>query len=207
MADKITSFIRLAAPGAQRGQREFGVPASVTIAQGALESAWGTSHIGRANNYFGIKASGSSPLAIGSVVVPTQEFVGGRLGTVNGRFRAYRSAADSFRDHGLFLRSNSRYQPAFRVAHDANAFARALQAAGYATDPEYANKLIATMRANNLYRFDASGPVEPVKPVKPVVPPAAVKPAVAAVQRDLNTHLRKLGSPELLAVDGVWDAY
>jgi hypothetical protein len=139
--------------------------------------------------------------------VPTKEFIGGRMVTVNGRFRAYRSAADSFRDHGLFLRSNSRYAPAFRVAHDANAFARALQAAGYATDPEYANKLIATMRANNLYRFDVGGPAEPVKPVKPVVPPAAVKPAVAAVQRDLNTHLRKLGSPELLAVDGVWDAY
>src|SRR3954468_16733546 len=99
MADKITSFIRLAAPGAQRGQREFGVPASVTIAQGALESAWGSSHIGTANNYFGIKASGSTgPIAVGSVVVPTQEFVGGRMVTVNGRFRAYRSAADSFRD-------------------------------------------------------------------------------------------------------------
>jgi Mannosyl-glycoprotein endo-beta-N-acetylglucosaminidase/CHAP domain len=210
MADKITRFIRLAVPGAQRGQREFGVPASVTIAQGALESGWGASHIGTANNYFGIKAFGGTPgsIAIGSVVVPTKEFVGGRMVTVNGRFRAYRSAADSFRDHGLFLRSNSRYAPAFRVADDANAFARALQAAGYATDPQYANKLIATMRANNLYRFDVGGaPIKPVDPVKPPPPAANVRPAVAAVQRDLNTHLRKLGSPELLAVDGVWDTY
>src|SRR3954453_1114343 len=159
MADKITRFISLAVPGAQQGQREFGVPASVTIAQGALESAWGTSHIGRANNYFGIKAlsSGPGPIAVGSVVVPTKEFIGGRMVTVNGRFRAYRSAADSFRDHGLFLSSNSRYAPAFKVADDADAFARALQAAGYATDPQYANKLIATMRANNLYRFDVGG--------------------------------------------------
>src|SRR3954464_6259986 len=141
MADKITSFIRLAAPGAQRGQREFGVPASVTIAQGALESAWGTSHIGRANNYFGIKASGSSPLAIGSVVVPTQEFVGGRMGTVNGRFRAHRSAAASSGAPGLFLRPTPRYAPTLKVAHDPDAFARALQAAGYATDPDYARKL------------------------------------------------------------------
>src|SRR4051794_17599627 len=154
MADRVTTFLRLAAPGAQRGAREFGVPASVTLAQGALESGWGEHHLGGANNYFGIKASGhDGPIPVGTVLAPTQEFTNGHLVVVQGRFRAYRNATDSFRDHGLFLRSNGRYAPAFRV-RDPNAFARAIAAAGYATDPSYADKLISIMRTNDLYRFD-----------------------------------------------------
>jgi Mannosyl-glycoprotein endo-beta-N-acetylglucosaminidase/CHAP domain len=222
MTPEQRKFLQQAAPGARASQREFGVPASVTLAQAAIESGWGRFHMGSANNYFGIKAGSSpGPIASGTITLPTKEFSGGRMITVSGRFRAYRSMADSLRDHGLFLKSNSRYAPAFRVASDPNAFARALQTAGYATDPHYADKLIATMRANDLYRFDRPGghhaphphpdPLpapRPAPPPKPAPPPLLVAhPGVAAVQRDLNTFYRRLGAPEELAVDGVWDAY
>ena len=136
MASPQLDFIRRAAPGAKRGFKEFGVPASVTIAQAILESGWGKSHIGTANNYFGIKAQGPSsfgPIAIGTVTVPTREVINGQSVMVSGRFRKYRSMDDSMRDHGRFLRDNPRYKPAFAHSRDANAFAQAIHRAGYAT--------------------------------------------------------------------------
>jgi tellurite resistance protein len=229
-------FIRRVARGAQRGFKEFGVPASVTIAQAILESAWGTSGLSRkANNYFGIKAqrSGSritfGSIAIGSVDFLTREQVGGGSITVTAPFRKYASIADSFRDHGKFLRENSRYRPCFTHMHEPNEFARALQRAGYATDSHYADSLIGLMRGHNLYRFDKGvhlgrpheeHPKPKPKPkTKPKPKPHSKpkpKPATAAaqararlfvagLQRDLNEHLRRLGSSHQLAVDGRWD--
>src|ERR687896_342302 len=123
MASAQLDFIRRAAPGARRGFRDFGVPASVTIAQAILESGWGKAHMGSANNYFGIKAQTANgkvtfgKVATGFVELPTKEFFNGREQTVMAKFRKYKSMADSMRDHGDFLRSNSRYKPAFAVAH------------------------------------------------------------------------------------------
>jgi tellurite resistance protein len=226
MASAQLDFIRRAAPGAQRGYKDFGVPASVTIAQAILESGWGKSHIGSANNYFGIKAHmiggrvEKGPIATGFVVRPTKEVVGGKVVTVNARFRAYASMAASMRDHGHFLRHNSRYEPAFAFKHEPNEFARALQRAGYATDPQYAAKLIDLMRTWDLYRFDKG--VRPGKPKpqpkpekkprpKPKPAPseaeARARSYLAGLQRDLNTHLQRLGSPQRLALDGRWDAH
>ena len=161
MASPQLDFIRRAAPGAKRGFKEFGVPASVTIAQAILESGWGKSHIGTANNYFGIEAQGPSsfgPIAIGTVTVPTREVINGQSVTVNGRFRKYRSMDDSMRDHGRFLRDNPRYKPAFAHSRDANAFAQAIHRAGYATDPKYSSLLIGIMKQWDLYQFDRGGP-------------------------------------------------
>jgi uncharacterized protein (TIGR02594 family) len=182
MASPQLDFIRRAAPGAQRGFKEFGVPASVTIAQAILESGWGKAHIGSANNYFGIKAQGPTsfgPIAIGTVTVPTREVINGRSVTVNGRFRKYRSMDDSMRDHGRFLRDNPRYRPAFSHSRDPNAFAQAIHRAGYATDPKYSSLLIGLMKQWDLYQFDRGGPKsngkhrpekqKPKKTVKPVV--------------------------------------
>ncbi|HET8756824.1 MAG TPA: glucosaminidase domain-containing protein [Solirubrobacteraceae bacterium] len=189
MASPQLDFIRRAAPGAQRGFKEFGVPASVTIAQAILESGWGKSHIGSANNYFGIKAQSPTsfgPIAIGTVTVPTREVINGRSITVNGRFRKYRSMDDSMRDHGRFLRDNPRYKPAFAVSHDANAFAQAIHRAGYATDPKYSGLLISLMKQWNLYQFDRGGPKangkhrpDKRKPAKRV---AKAKPAATATK-------------------------
>src|SRR5215207_6946419 len=187
MASPQQDFIRRAAPGAKRGFREFGVPASVTIAQAILESGWGKSHIGTANNYFGIKAQGAAsfgPIAVGTVTVPTREVINGRSVTVSGRFRKYRSMDDSMRDHGRFLKDNPRYKPAFAHSNDANAFAQAIHRAGYATDPKYSGLLISLMKQWNLYQFDRGGPKTngkhhpekkptPTKPVKPNAKPKA----------------------------------
>ena len=181
MASPQQDFIRRAAPGARRGFREFGVPASVTIAQAILESGWGKSHIGTANNYFGIKAQGTTsfgPIAIGTVTVPTREVINGRSVTVSGRFRKYRSMDDSMRDHGRFLKDNPRYKPAFAHSNDANAFAQAIHRAGYATDPKYSGLLISLMKQWNLYQFDRGGPKTNGKhhPEKKPTPKKTVKP-------------------------------
>jgi hypothetical protein len=189
MASPQLDFIRRAAPGAQRGFKEFGVPASVTIAQAILESGWGKAHIGSANNYFGIKAQSPTsfgPIAIGTVTVPTREVINGQSVTVNGRFRKYRSMDDSMRDHGRFLRDNPRYKPAFAHSRDANAFAQAIHRAGYATDPKYSTLLIGIMKQWDLYKFDRGGPKsngkhqpekdKPKKKAEPVAPKAETKP-------------------------------
>ena len=238
MSQAELDFIRRAAPGAQRGFREFGVPASVTIAQAILESGWGKSHIGSANNYFGIKAQGPTsfgPIAIGTVTVPTREVINGRSITVNGRFRKYRSMDDSMRDHGRFLRDNSRYKAAFTHSRDPNAFAQAIHRAGYATDPKYSSLLIGLMKQWDLYQFDRGAPktngkhhvdkdrpkkkppvkdrpkgkTKPKAKDKPTFAPAQVRARafVANLQRDLNDHLLELGSPRRLAIDGKWDRH
>ena len=77
-----------------------------------------------------------------------------RCFTTKASFRAYASAADSYLDHGRFLRGNSRYDGAFRYGRQPDAFARAIWKAGYATDPRYVAKLTGLMKTYNLYRYD-----------------------------------------------------
>ncbi|WP_051767747.1 glucosaminidase domain-containing protein [Amycolatopsis vancoresmycina] len=152
-----TDFIAVAGPAAQPGQAEFGVPASVTVAQAILESNWGRSAPG--NNYFGIKcgSGGHGPIAIGCQDLPTQECDPG-CHTVIASFRVYASMTDSFRDHGLFLRSNHRYDPAFDYPDNPDQFIREVAKAGYATDPNYAGKVIGLMGTYDLYRFNTPAP-------------------------------------------------
>jgi flagellar protein FlgJ len=150
-------FIAMAVPGAQRGWRQFGVPASVTIAQAILESGWGRSALSASDrNYFGIKCfGGPGPIAKGCHTYQTFECTkAGTCFTTSASFRTYAVAADSFRDHGRFLRTNSRYKPAFAHTRNANEFLRQVWKAGYATDPEYVGKVIGLMRAYHLYRYD-----------------------------------------------------
>jgi flagellum-specific peptidoglycan hydrolase FlgJ len=149
-ADVILSL----APGAQKSQQKSGVPASVTIAQAILESDWGRSRLAtEAKNLFGIKAFGR-PGTAGIYTAPTWEVSGGQNVTVAAAFRAYNTLEDSIEDHGNWFHDNARYWPALAVKDDARAFARAIHAAGYATDPAYAPKLIALMDRFNLYQYD-----------------------------------------------------
>jgi flagellum-specific peptidoglycan hydrolase FlgJ len=127
-----------------------GVPASVTVAQAILESGWGKHTIGQAKNLFGIKGRGPA----GSVRAPTPEFLNGKWGTVDANFAKYNSFAQSVTEHARFLLKNKRYVPAFKVKGDADAFAREIDKAGYATAPNYAASLIALMKKHDLYRFD-----------------------------------------------------
>jgi len=159
------AFIDTAGPAAEKSERETGVAASVTIAQAILESGWGEHHMGDANNYFGIKAQEKNgevtfgDIATGFVDRLTKEFdKNGRAFTVVAHFRAYRNMADSFTDHGVFLKSNKRYSKAldaYAKTKDADGLARGLQEAGYATDPNYAKMLISLMTRHDLRRFDA----------------------------------------------------
>ncbi|WP_328990957.1 sporangiospore maturation cell wall hydrolase GsmA [Kribbella sp. NBC_01245] len=155
-ADAHSDFINAAGPPAQASRAEFGVPASVTVAQAILESGWGQSALAvEDKNYFGIKcgSSGPGPIAIGCVTRPTTECTP-TCHTVYASFRRYASMLDSFRDHGAFLRNNPRYANAFNYTNNPNQFVEEIRKAGYATDPAYTSKVVNLMTTYNLYRFD-----------------------------------------------------
>jgi flagellum-specific peptidoglycan hydrolase FlgJ len=124
------------------------VLASITIAQGALESAWGESAPG--NNLFGIKGSGTTQ--------STQEYINGKWVTIKAGFRKYDDWRGSVKDHSQFLVENGRYaKNGFFDAcanKDYREAARSLQRAGYATDPGYANKLIGIIEKWDLHEYD-----------------------------------------------------
>jgi hypothetical protein len=148
-------FINTVGSAAQSSRKTNGVPASVTVAQAILESDWGRSRLSRqGNNLFGIKALGSVTGPAGVITLATWEHVGGGDVIVQAPFKAYYTLEQSIDDHGTFFTRNRRYANALAVANDAQAFARAIQDAGYATDPNYASKLIGLMNRYDLYRFD-----------------------------------------------------
>lgn len=137
-------FVRKLWPHAQQAASELGVDPGVLIAQAALETGWGQA-INRdgngksSHNLFNIKADARwhGP----TVAVKTLEYDGGSARRETARFRAYDSFADSFNDYVQFLKHNPRYQSALE-ASDANEFVQRLHAAGYATDPRYADKVL-----------------------------------------------------------------
>jgi hypothetical protein len=148
-------FINTVGEAAQRARKATRVPASVTVAQAILESDWGRSRLARqGNNLFGIKALGSATGPAGVVSLGTWEVVNDSNIMVQAPFKAYYTLQQSIDDHASFLTRNRRYAAALTVGDDAQAFARAIQDAGYATDPSYASKLIGLMDRYNLYRFD-----------------------------------------------------
>ena len=131
--------------------KQYGVLPSITIAQGILESDWGQSGLTKkANALFGIKADSSWKGRYVEMV--TGEYIGGYI-KIKAKFRAYNSWAESLLDHGKFLRENSRYGRMFGTT-DYREQARVLQNSGYATDPQYANKLIGIIKNLGLDKID-----------------------------------------------------
>lgn len=160
------TFLKDASAAAKKSETATGVPASIIVAQAVLESGWGKSHMGDANNYFGIKAQKRKDgtvdfgkIAIGFVDKSTKEFdKKGNAFFIVAHFRAYKDMAASFTDHGTFLKDGPRYakaMAAYAANKDASEFARGLQKAGYATDPDYAKKLISIMTKNDLFKINA----------------------------------------------------
>ncbi len=167
---KPTEFFSAYAHYAVESQLETRVPASVTLAQAALESGWG----GRApgNNFFGVKGvglvaeglrkmvreghyrDGFTPVPPDLQVLWTREWIGGRYVRVQDVFAAYPTPKESFDAHGRLLASRERYAQAFQ-SQDGYGFARAVADAGYATDPGYAEKLVKLIRAYSLTKYDA----------------------------------------------------
>src|ERR1041385_7812343 len=116
LSESQKAFLKDASAAAKKSQTATGVPASIIVAQAVLESGWGKSHMGSANNYFGIKAQMKNgkvdfgDIATGFVEKSTKEFDNkGNAFFVIARFRAYSSMADSFTDHGFFLANGPRY--------------------------------------------------------------------------------------------------
>jgi flagellar protein FlgJ len=134
-------FIEMMLPAAEKAAAALGVDPKAIIAQAALETGWGRHTPGDSQNHFGIKAGAS--WRGDAVTAATQEFAGGTARTENARFRAYESADASVSDYVSLLRDNPRYSAALDTGGDVRAFATALQRGGYATDPNYANKLSA----------------------------------------------------------------
>jgi flagellar protein FlgJ len=148
-APHVRSFQDKLAAHAEEASKATGIPAKFMLGQAALESGWGKREIkGRdgtnSHNLFGIKAGGDWK---GKVVeATTTEYINGKAQTRVERFRAYDSYADSFKDYARLLASNPRYEKVLASAGDATSFAKGLQKAGYATDPNYATKLASIIK-------------------------------------------------------------
>ena len=147
-------FIALLLAPAQATQAVTGIPASFTIAQAAVESGWGTSQQCLQDfNYFGIKAIGGWTGETQNW--ETREVINGQSVMVNAAFRKYPDLTAGLEDHAAFLTGNERYAPAFQHKDDSIAFAQAVAAAGYATDPHYAQTIISIIQAHSLQQYDA----------------------------------------------------
>lgn len=138
------AFVDTHQQAARAAEAETGIPAAFMIGQAAHESGWGQREIRNAdgtsaNNLFGIKAGSNWKGAVAEVT--TTEYIDGQPRKLTQRFRAYASAADSFRDYARLMKDNSRYSQVLASGGSAERFAQGLQAAGYATDPAYAEKL------------------------------------------------------------------
>ncbi len=137
-------FVSKCTDAAKAASDATGISAKAILGQAALESGWGKHEIKDAHgqssfNLFGIKAD---PSWTGKTVTAmTTEYVGGVAQRVAQKFRAYASYADSFTDYAKTIQNNPRYQAVMQVGHDALAFAKAMGHSGYATDPNYGQKL------------------------------------------------------------------
>jgi hypothetical protein len=159
------AYINRVAPFAQEMRREYnGVPASVAIAQSAIESRWGGSRLTvNDRNFFGFKcvaANQPGPIASGCHDYVTHEDNPPR--DIHAYFRVYASDGNSFRDYGRLMNTPG-YAAALQFKNDPNRFIQTV-APRYSTNPNYANSVIATMRAHNLYRFDNGAPAPPPPP-------------------------------------------
>ena len=148
-----SAFIGMLAQAAQDCQRKTGIPASITLAQAALESGWGAQAAG--NNLFGIKADRSwkGP----TIDFRTTEHVDGKDVKLVDKFRRYDNWQASMIDHAQFLLKNPRYAPCFKETTGVG-WAMQLQACKYATDPNYAKKLQSIIRDYNLAFYDRVTP-------------------------------------------------
>ncbi|MCQ2154170.1 MAG: glucosaminidase domain-containing protein [Bacteroidales bacterium] len=172
-------YIEQYSPTAVSEMRRTGVPASITLAQGLIESGAGRSRMATvANNHFGIKCH--------------NDWRGRRYyqddDAKNECFRHYKNASESFKDHSDFLRYRDRYRFLFDLKPtDYKGWARGLKKAGYATDPKYADKLIATIEKYDLTRFDTNRPKDLSSPdTEPE--PIAVPPSPSRIESEDNVE-------------------
>lgn len=142
----VTTYINNFSQIAKEEMLQYGIPASITLAQGILESGAGNGELTKkANNHFGIKCH--------------REWEGDKVFHDDDEsqecFRKYKDAKYSFRDHSLFLTTRSRYADLFKFKKDDyESWAKGLRKAGYATDPKYPDKLISIIERFDLAKYD-----------------------------------------------------
>jgi len=132
---------------AKNNMQQFGIPSSICLGQGILESGAGTGSLSSlANNHFGIKCH--------------KDWTGASVkyddDSAQECFRKYNQASESYNDHALFLKGRKWYEPLFKLEKDDyKGWAKGLKAAGYATDPKYPEKLIAIIERYHLDQYDS----------------------------------------------------
>jgi len=146
-AEIVNGYINQFKDIAKHNMKEHGIPASITLAQGILESGAGTGKLANfANNHFGIKCHKEW----------TGEYVRHDDDAAQECFRKYEKPGESYRDHSLFLTSRPWYKPLFKLEKDDyKGWAYGLKKSGYATDPKYPEKLIGIINRYQLNRFDS----------------------------------------------------
>lgn len=145
-SERVANYINEFSDIAKEEMLQYGIPASITLAQGILESGAGAGELTRkANNHFGIKCHTGWE---GESVYHDDDERG-------ECFRKYKDPKYSYRDHSLFLTQRSRYQDLFKLKKDDyKGWAKGLRKAGYATDPKYPDKLIGIIERYNLEAYD-----------------------------------------------------
>jgi flagellar protein FlgJ len=143
-------FIQKLMPAAKQAAQKLGLEPLALLAQAALETGWGqrtfkTAEGNNSFNFFGIKAHNSWQGDV--AVVDTLEYRQGVAQKEKAKFRAYESPEQSLGDYVDFIKSNPRYQQAVAMADNPKAYFQQLQAAGYATDPNYAQKILAVFNS------------------------------------------------------------
>ena len=177
---------------ATREMNASGIPASIKLAQGILESSWGKSESALYyNNHFGIKCKSNWN---GDSFRKEDDDYDRQGHLIPSCFRAYKTASESYRDHSNFLKNNVRYSKLFQLEKtDYINWAIGLQQCGYATSKDYALKLIDLIEKYNLQRFDQVGAVENLSPLKydlpqPVTPqevsPITVPQEILPIERE-----------------------
>lgn len=141
-------FVNRMLPHATQASRDSGVPTQLMMGQAALESGWGRREIRMADgsnsyNLFGIKAGAGWSGKVAEVM--TTEYKNGIANKQVEKFRAYTSYAEAFQDYASLLSGNPRYAAVLQQGGDVVGMAQAVQKAGYATDPRYADKLVRVM--------------------------------------------------------------
>ena len=156
--DDAQSFIKQLYPAAQQAAEKLGLDPKALLAQAAIETGWGKHMIHNtsgqnSHNLFGIKAD--RRWQGDRAMVNTIEFEQGVAATKKAPFRMYNSFADSMQDYVSFVQKNTRYQEAIKQSQSPQDYFSELQKAGYATDPEYANKVISVLEGDQFKLYSA----------------------------------------------------
>jgi hypothetical protein len=168
--DYITRFSEIAI----REKNQYGIPACISMAQGILESSWGEGKLAQKNNHFGIKCHNDWEGASFATIDDDRDKDGN---LIESCFRAYDTVEESWRDHSTFLQK-PRYQSLYDFGLNYRAWAIGLQAATYATDPEYAKKIIGIIERYELYKLDG-------------LTEAITMPEIPAIQEGLSVPIEK----------------